>query len=114
MTIEKKSSWQANPALVAAKNTRPDINYDESKVPSYTVPDVLSDGKGGRITTIEGWRKRREELLDLFRREEYGYSPAVPQDMWFEMVKCDKGALDGDATLKLVDIHLGKKHPCRV
>ena len=109
MTIEKKGSWQANPAILAAQIPRPNINYDETKVPTYTVPDVLSDGNGGKITTIEGWRKRRAELLDLFRHEEYGYSPAVPQDMWFETVKCDKAALDGDATLKLVDIHLGRK-----
>lgn len=110
MISNEYKGWVANPELVAKGEPHwPNVNYDESKVPQYEIPNVLDDGHGGIITDIAGWRKRRAELLDLFRREEYGYSPEVPKDMWFELVKCDKTALDGDATLKLVDVHLGRK-----
>lgn len=104
----KGKSWQANPEVIAAIKPREGINYDESKVPQFTLPNFLVNNDGKTVTTPEEWAERRREILDLLRKEEYGYSPEPPKDMWFETVSVDPNALNGDATLKLVDIHIGK------
>lgn len=50
-------------------------NYDEAKVPAYTLPDPLTDGDGKKIAKPEVWTsQRREEILDLFREHVYGKS----------------------------------------
>ena len=51
-------------------------NYDPSLIPPYTLPDPLVAKDGTRIETVAQWETiRRQELLDLFRSEVYGYSP---------------------------------------
>ena len=73
------------PALEAQVATRRPVNQDESKVPSYTLPDPLVRADGRRVTTADEWRReRRPELFALFEREVYGVSPARPAGMWFE------------------------------
>jgi hypothetical protein len=52
---------------------RPGFNYDESKVPEYSLPAVLEAADGQRITTAAEWRDiRRPQLLALFERHAYG------------------------------------------
>jgi len=42
----------------------PPGNYDESKVPAYTLPDPLVRDNGQRVTTAAAWTtERRPELL---------------------------------------------------
>jgi hypothetical protein len=49
------------------------INYDESKVPSYTLPDALTTLKGKKVKNVRQWEKvRRPELLNLFETEMFG------------------------------------------
>ena len=36
-------------------------NYDESKIPPYTLPNVLSDADGKGIAQIGDWERRKEE-----------------------------------------------------
>lgn len=51
-------------------------NYDESKVPAYTLPDPLVAENGSPITTPQQWSElRRPELLALFANHVYGVSP---------------------------------------
>ena len=50
-------------------------NYDESKVPGYTLPRVLAFTDGSAITQRGEWEKRRDEILDIFSKEVYGVSP---------------------------------------
>src|SRR6056297_1670440 len=50
-----------------------EVNYDESEVPDYELPDPLVSEAGTPITTAEQWNKvRRPELLEQFRRHVYG------------------------------------------
>ena len=52
------------------------VNYDESKVPVYTLPDVLTLTNGRKVTTKKEWvEKRRPELLRLFETQIYGKAP---------------------------------------
>ena len=82
-----------------------EANYDESKVPAYTLPDPLITSKGTPVTTSKAWNNgRRKEILELFREHVYGISPGKPEQMRFEVVSVDKNALDGLATRKQVRV----------
>ena len=35
------------------------ISYDESKVPNYVLPDVLTCNDGSKVTTVVEWEKKR-------------------------------------------------------
>ena len=82
------------------------IHYDESKVPSYTLPDPLVLNDGGSVKDARTWReKRRPEILELFRREVYGRTPiGRPEGMTFKVFDEDRKALDGKATRKQVTV----------
>ena len=106
--MTQPETWTENIELARKlSEKRTEINYFEDKVPSYELPPLLKDEDGQPITTTAQWAEKRAKLLDLFRNELYGYSPERPNDEWFEVVKIDRQAMDGAATLKLVNIHLG-------
>jgi len=91
----------------SAHAQRPDVNYEESKVPEYTLPDPLLLGDGQRVTdAATWWDKRRPEILELFETQVYGRSPQRPKAMSFEVTSVDERALDGLATRKEVSVHL--------
>jgi hypothetical protein len=86
------------------------INYDESKVPSYTLPDALTTLKGKKVKNVRQWEKvRRPELLNLFETEMFGKMPGRPADMHFKVLSEDKNALDGAATRKEVAMYFDKE-----
>ncbi len=83
------------------------VNYEEEKLPAYTLPDPLVCSDGTKVTTAKAWReKRRPEVLELFRKHVYGRSPARPAAMKCEVTAEDKNALGGKATRRIVTIHL--------
>ena len=52
------------------------VNYDESKVPAYTLPDPLVLQNGKRVESPKTWyQKRRPEILSLFESEQFGKAP---------------------------------------
>jgi len=89
---------------VAAEAAR--ANYDENKVPPYTLPDPLVHGDGTPVRTAAEWRERRRpELLALFTREVYGRTPeGRPAGLHWETTSLDRQALGGKATRKEVTI----------
>jgi hypothetical protein len=98
-------SWRAKPEVVEAlRKRKPDVIYEESKVPAYTLPDPLVAGDGSRITTPEAWSARRAELLELFRHHMYGQRLPDPEKLRFETLELEPRALDGKATLKRIAI----------
>jgi len=51
-------------------------NYDESKIPRYSLPDILLSESGQLTETVDAWEKvRRGEVLELFRDQMYGKVP---------------------------------------
>jgi hypothetical protein len=51
-------------------------NYDESKIPAYTLPDPLVMSDGSKVVSAEQWHtKRRGEILELFKSHVYGAMP---------------------------------------
>jgi len=87
----------------AADAGRPKPNYDEAKVPKYTLPDPLVMANGDKVADAAAWRtRRRPEILELFRTHVYGRSPARPEAMAFKVYDRDPKALGGKATRKQV------------
>ena len=82
-------------------------NYDESKVPKYSLPDplVLSDGKP--VTDAQTWwQRRRPEILSLFEQYIYGKTPDKKlENMSFEITSIDINALGGKAVRKEITIY---------
>ena len=92
--------------LAAAAEPAP-VNYDEAKVPAYTLPDPLIGSGGQRAASAAEWRQtRRGEILRLFERDVYGKMPGRPEQMSFALAASDAGALGGRATRKEVEIRL--------
>lgn len=81
-------------------------NYDEAKVPAYTLPDPLVANDGTRVRDAAAWTaKRRGELLELFAREVYGRTPGGrPAKMHWAVTNEDRAALGGKAVRKEVTI----------
>ena len=67
------------PRETAGKQVETPINYDEAKVPSYVLPDLLTNSKGQKVSSQKEWlNSRRPELLELFTTQVYGRVPATP------------------------------------
>lgn len=94
--------------VAAAAKWQP--NYDESKVPSYTLPDPLTMQDGTEVTDAKTWReKRRPEILELFRTHVYGRAPAKPKSLAFDVFDRDARALGGKAIRKQVRVRFAGK-----
>lgn len=82
------------------------VNYDESKVGSYTLPDPLVMQNGQRVTSAEEWMtKRRPEIVRLFEENQYGKTPGRPAKMTFDVFDKGTPALDGKAIRRQVTIY---------
>ena len=83
----------------------PQANYDESKVPAYTLPGPLVMANGERVRDAAAWQKRRRpEILALFQAQMFGRSPAPLKTMSFEPMSIDRQALGGKAVRKQVRV----------
>ena len=97
-------------ACAFAQRQRPAINYDESKVPQYVLPDPLVTNSGEKVTGAKTWRtKRRPEILKLFQTHMYGRSPGRPEKMTFKVFDLDAEALGGKAIRKQVTVRFTGK-----
>jgi hypothetical protein len=101
--VAQSSGWAAQPdVVVRASKQQPGFNYDEERVPAYTLPDAL--GATGTIRTPDEWRSRRAEVLQAFRDTVYGRSPGKPERLEFKSLEENAGAMEGKATLTRVAI----------
>src|SRR6266550_5066171 len=74
-------------------------NYDESKVPPYTLPDPLMMASGRKVADAKTWQtKRRTEILELFRTHVYKRSPNRPRQMKFAVTSLNRKTLNSTAT----------------
>src|SRR4051794_34651804 len=78
-------------------------NYDESKVPAYTLPDVLQTENRKIIYDKSSWEKeRRPEVLTLFANNVYGQMPKDFDSIQFTTTNDVPNAMEGRAHLKQV------------
>lgn len=84
-------------------------NTDESKVQSYTLPDVLKMPNGKQVTTSKDWQKiQRPYIYHLYEEYQFGRFPITKTAIRFRVLELSKNAFDGVATRKQVRIYL---HP---
>ncbi|MCG8583648.1 MAG: acetylxylan esterase [Pirellulales bacterium] len=105
------SMWTPDPDVYAQPRG---YNYDESKVPKYTLPDALAMNDGTKVTSADQWnKKRRGEVLKLFEEHMYGAVPEGQVEVVYQ-VAGGQLALGGKAIRKQVKIHVGDKGNERV
>ena len=106
------TSYGDEPGWRSPKNMkgRSGMNYDESKVPEYTLPDLLKMLDGTTVSKEMWAGKRRPEILELFKKEMYGRAPIErPDKLSFKVFDQDDKALEGKATRKQVRIRFTGK-----
>lgn len=80
-----------------------EINYDESKVPEYCLPELLVTQKGKPIRTAEDWVKiRRPEILSLFEKHMYGKIPGTLELASWKVLEESQNAFKDRAIRKQV------------
>jgi hypothetical protein len=96
-------AWGA--AVLACCGAAAQTNYDEAKVRTYALPDALEMRNGERVRDAKTWTdRRRPEILEIYRSEVFGRSPAAPAKLDFEVTSIDKAALGGKAVRKQVTV----------
>ncbi len=86
-----------------------EANYDEARVPAYTLPDPLVSADGTPVADADAWRdRRRPEILRLFEQHVYGETPGRSVAPRFELRSVDTEALGGKATRKEIAVYLSE------
>lgn len=84
------------------------VNYDESKIPAYTLPDPMVMLNGKKVEDSKTWyRKRRKEILNLFENEQFGKFPDR-KNISFKVFEAGSLAFNGKAIRRQVTIYLTK------
>jgi len=98
----------------AAAPAEPPVNYDEGKVPVYTLPDPLRTSDGQAVSDAQAWRtRRRPEILKMFETLVYGTMPGRLEATRFEVRSVARDALGGKATRKQVTVLFAGKEDGR-
>jgi len=77
-------------------------NYEEAKVPVFTLPDVLVFNDGSRVATKKDWDKRRSEIYSIFEKDVFGVVSEWKGHVKSTVVSHSADALDGIAKRKEV------------
>ena len=78
-----------------------DVNYNESLIPHYDLPDPLTTAEGTPVTNAKEWKNiRRPQILSLFANFIYGTVPTPPDPIKqsYHIIKEDKSFLNKKAT----------------
>ncbi|UYQ95857.1 prolyl oligopeptidase family serine peptidase [Chitinophaga horti] len=81
------------------------VNYDETTVPAYVLPEVLKTAK----TTFAWEKKRRPEILQLFAEHVYGHTPKRFDSIRYNITNDKPNAMNGRAHLKEIAITVWNK-----
>jgi len=81
-------------------------NYDEAKMPAYTMPDPLVFNDGAAVRSIKDWKKRRAEIYYSFESQVYGITPAWNGGLTWTILSSKEDALEGIAKRREVRLEL--------
>lgn len=93
LTVDGRHVQQAEKLIMDLVYRRPEkyfhytINYDESRIPPYTNADPLTFANGKKVRSKADWRKRREEILEIFQSEMYGRMPEA-SPIYLDTLEC--------------------------
>ncbi len=86
---------------ISCERKIPEANYDENRVPAYTLPDPLLTENGQLVSNPAEWRSlRRTEILHQFEQEMYGEYPELPYSISFKEKILDSNYLHNRAVIK--------------
>jgi hypothetical protein len=85
-----------------------EANFDEAKVPEYTLPDLLIREDGSMVDGAPDWPARRAEILALFETLVYGLTPSKEIGVRAELLS-EVEALEGKAKRKEVRLYFTAK-----
>lgn len=82
---------------------------EESQVPEYKLPDVLTCQNGRKVKSEKAWlKKRRPEILKLFADEVYGKVPGIIEISEVKVWESNNDALNGLARRKQLSLFFRK------
>lgn len=81
-------------------------NYDETKIPAYTLPDPLVFNNGAKVLNKRDWDKRSAEIFKIFESEVYGISPVWKGKIITAELSSNLDALNGAAIRKEIQLTL--------
>lgn len=85
------------------------VNYDEARVPKFTLPAMMRCSDGSPVRNRRVWEtKRRPELYALFEREMFGRAPEASEKPEAELLESAEGVLGGLADRKQVRLTFRK------
>ncbi len=89
----------------------PPAMYDEAKVPTFTLPDLLVMQNGEKVKDADTWKqKRRPDILKLFETNVYGRNVVGrPEGMTWKITSEDRSDMNGVAISKKVTIYFTGK-----
>lgn len=102
------NAYSQSPPNRPVKVANMEVNYDEAKVGSYTLPEPLVLKNGKKVKDAATWLKqRRPEILRMFEELQFGKVPVKPADLSFRLVETGL-AFAGKAVRKQVTIFFTK------
>ncbi|WP_317171962.1 glucuronyl esterase domain-containing protein [Zobellia nedashkovskayae] len=97
--------------ITSALTAQPEANYDETKVPKFSVPDPLVTFGGEAITDSQQWEEKRKlEIYQFFEKQIYGKVPALLDEYSFKVIEQDNNALGGKAQRKQIAVGIKKNN----
>jgi len=82
-------------------------NYEENKVGTYQLPNPLVCKDGTPVTRTNQWfDKRRPEILELYHKEIFGFTPHPGIHTQFNVWENSANALEGKAVRKQIEVNL--------
>lgn len=86
-----------------------DVISEESKVPAYTIPDVLTRFNGRKVKSEKQWfHKQRPEILKFFTDQVYGKVPGKMNISDVKVWETSDDAVDGLAVRKQLSLFFEK------
>jgi hypothetical protein len=86
------------------------VNYDESKVGKYTLPDPLRFSNGQPVKNAKDWSAgRRSEIVRLYEENQFGASPVRAEGVKVEVFEKGAPAYNGAVTRKQVTIRFSRQ-----
>ncbi|HAQ19646.1 MAG TPA: acetylxylan esterase [Prolixibacteraceae bacterium] len=90
---------------------RENVIYDESKVPEYQIPDVLTRFNRGKVKSEKTWfKKQRPDILKVFTEEVYGKFPGNQEISEVKVWETSANAVNGLAIRKQLSLFFKKNN----
>lgn len=89
-------------SLISQSMLAQNVNYDEAKIPPYTLPDILTGVNNIKISNAKQWEANRPALLQLFAENVYGVTPTISIKQRFKVIETNNDALGGKAIRKQI------------